>query len=116
MAVPNTGLALPDDIGADEWPALRSAWRRLVSILRNIVARDKTGTVTFRASQTTTTLTDPRITATSQVVLTPTTANANTAWLTHYIAETALVEGSRVITHASAVATDQTFRYSIRGA
>lgn len=117
MAVPNQGLSLPDDIGADNFAAVRSAWRRLVNALRGLLARDKTGTVTLTASSTTTTLTDPRIGPTSQLAFTPTTANAATAKASLYVGEGSnLKEGSRTLTHASNAAVDQTFRYTVLGA
>lgn len=117
MAVPTQGLSLPDDIGADNFSAVRSAFRRLTGALRGILARDRTGTVTLTASATTTLLTDPRIGPTSQIVFTPTTANAATAAASLYVGEGSnLKEGSRTLTHASNAAVDQTFRYSVLGA
>lgn len=115
MTTTNAGIALPEDPGADNFSAFRTAWRTLVRILQSIVARDRTGTFTFTANATSSTLTDPRIGATSQIILTPTTSNGKTAWATHYIAEGARVRGAVTITHASNAATDQSFRYSIRG-
>lgn len=116
MAAPTHGLSLPDDIGADNFAAVRAAWRRLTGALSGILARDKTGTVTLTASTTTTTLTDPRIGPTSQVVFTPTTANAATAAAALYVGEGAnLKEGVRTLTHASNAAVDQIFRYTILG-
>lgn len=115
MTTTNAGIAIPEDPGADEFSAIRSWCRTLARILQSIVARDRTGTVTFTANATTTTLNDPRIGATSQIILTPTTSNGKTAWATHYIAEGSRVRGAVTITHASNAATDQSFRYSIRG-
>lgn len=72
-----------------------------------------TGTVTLRASQTTTTLTDSRIGATSWVGLMPTTLNAAFANQLFYI--DTFVKGSCVIHHQSNAATDQTFTYLVIG-
>lgn len=115
MTDTSAGLAIPDDPGADNFTAIRTWCRRLARMLQAIVSRDRTGTVTFTANATSTVLTDPRIGVTTQVVLTPTTSNGKTAWATHYIAEGSRVRGAVTITHASNAATDQSFRYSLRG-
>lgn len=72
-----------------------------------------TGTVTLRASQTTTTLSDPRIGFTSFVGLMPTTLNAAFAYQLFYI--NTFKAGSCVINHQSNVAVDQTFVYLVIG-
>lgn len=71
------------------------------------------GTVTLTASVTTTTITDPRISADSAIVLAPTTANAAGAIATTYQGTTA--NGSCVINHANAASTDRTFKYVVIG-
>jgi hypothetical protein len=77
--------------------------------------------VTLRASQTTTTIQDNRITANSVFVFMPTTAHAATAAANIYVSESTITAatnttpGSAVITHASSANTDQSFRVGILG-
>jgi hypothetical protein len=70
--------------------------------------------VTLRASQTTTTVTDARIAATSFLMWMPQTANASTAERAG-IYVTGRTKGSAVLNHASNAATDQTFTVLIIG-
>jgi hypothetical protein len=72
-----------------------------------------TGSITLRANQTTTTLTDSRIYATSFIWLMPTTANAKTALANVYF--TNLLKGSATINHSSSANTDQSFTYLVIG-
>lgn len=87
--------------------------------LRNIVAGimdgkiNATGSVTLRASQTTTTLEDPRIGSGSVVLLAARTAAAKTAEVAG-IYQT-VTTGSATLTHASNAAVDQTFGYAVIG-
>jgi hypothetical protein len=69
--------------------------------------------VTLRASQTTTTLTDPRIAATSGIVFMPQTAHAAAALASLYVS--ARQKGQATLTHASSANTDQTFTALIIG-
>jgi phage baseplate assembly protein gpV len=71
------------------------------------------GTVTLTAGATTTTITDPRISADSAIVLVPTTANAAGAIATTYQSTTA--NGSVVIQHSNTASTDRTFKYVVNG-
>lgn len=76
-----------------------------------------TGLVTLRANQTTTVLTDDRISVDTALLLSPTTANA-AAELgngTLFMAETSRVNGSITITHANNAQADRTFRFAIVG-
>jgi len=68
--------------------------------------------VTLRASQTTTTLTDPRLGTDSNIHLTPLTANAATAYLAGWYIS-ARGTGTMTITHASSADADQDFQGSI---
>lgn len=70
-------------------------------------------TVTLRASQTTTTLTDDKIGSDSVILFMPTTANAKTAAANLYVS--ARTSGSATLTHASNAAVDQTFGYVVIG-
>jgi hypothetical protein len=70
-------------------------------------------TVTLRASQTTTTVTDTRIGATSFIGLMPTTLNAAGALATTYIS--ARTDGQATITHANTADADKTFILLILG-
>jgi hypothetical protein len=87
--------------------------------LRQIVAGimdgkiNATGAVTLTASDTTTTLTDPRIGAGSVILFMAMTANAKTAAANLYVS--ARTSGSATLTHASSANVDQTFGYVILG-
>ena len=73
-----------------------------------------TGSVTLRASpNTTTTVTDDRVSINSVPLLTPTTANAASAIAATYIST--ITNGSFIITHASSASVDRTFRYALLG-
>lgn len=74
---------------------------------------NNTGAVKLRASQTTTTITDPRIGAGSVILLAPRTAAAKTAYIAGIYQ--ACASGSAVLTHASNAATDQDFGYVVVG-
>lgn len=107
----------PTDCGSDE----PSAIRRLARSISDVVGRinqgkfNATGEVTLTASSTTTTLTDPRLTGQSVVVLVPLTANARTiAQSTGYYISGRL-NGSCTINHASNAAVDLTYSYLIIG-
>ena len=70
--------------------------------------------VTLTASDTTTTITDPRLGVESNLHLTPLTANASTAekagiWIS------ARGTGTMTLTHASSADVDQSFQGSILG-
>lgn len=70
-------------------------------------------TVTLRANETTTTVTDTRLGPTSFIGLMPTTANAAGALAGTYIS--ARSDGSATITHANNSQTDKTFVLLIVG-
>lgn len=72
-------------------------------------------TVTLTANSGTTTVTDPRISYNSRLVLIPVTANAAAALGTTYQLNTGRVNGSRVITHDNNSQTDRTFDLVIIG-
>ncbi len=82
------------------------------AMLGHINAADAVS-VTLRASQTTTTLTDTRIGPDSVIALTPLTANAAGALGGLYVSDR--VAGSATLTHASTVAVDKTFAYAVIG-
>lgn len=67
------------------------------------------GTVTLRASQTTTTVINQTCGPESVILLSPKTLNAAGALATTYIS--AVGPGTFTLTHASAVSTDRTFGY-----
>jgi hypothetical protein len=93
--------------------------QRLSRFLNNLLTGkiNVGGTVTLTADATSTTLTDPRITYASNIILTPTTADAaaELAGGTLYISEADRMNGSVVITHANDASEERTFRYSILG-
>lgn len=71
------------------------------------------GQLTINISATSTTITDPRISATNAILLIPTTANAATVeW---YIAPSNQTTGRAIINHPSSSNTDQTFTVVIIG-
>ena len=72
---------------------------------------NNTGSITLRASNTTTTITDERLGFDSIILLSPLTANA--AAQTPYISTKA--KGSVIITHTSTAHTDLNFDYIIVG-
>jgi len=74
---------------------------------------NSTGAVTLRASQTTTTLVDERISVNSVIILEPTNANSNTAKANLFVS--AKINGSATLTHASSSNTDQKFGYVVIG-
>ena len=74
---------------------------------------NSTGTTTLRASQTTSTLTDERISVNSVILFMPITANGLTAHNTLYVS--ARTDKSATLTHASSANTDQNFGYVVIG-
>lgn len=74
---------------------------------------NNTGTVTLRASQTTTTLADLRIGVNSVILFMPTTANAAGALSSLFVS--ARGNQTATLTHASNTQTDKTFAYCVIG-
>lgn len=72
-----------------------------------------TGTVTLRASQTTTTVTDERVSVNTVPLILPTTSSAAAAVPTTWVST--VTTGSFIITHSSTAAVDKTFRYALLG-
>lgn len=75
------------------------------------------GSVTLRASQATTTITDKRIGANTLVLLIPTTANASAEFGAGTIYQTLpnAANGSAVLNHANNANADKTFGYFLVG-
>jgi len=73
------------------------------------------GTVTLRASQTTTTVTAVNCGAGSVVLLEPATANAAAVRATTYVPAATVTAGQFIINHASDADTDQTFYWAAFG-
>lgn len=75
------------------------------------------GEITLRAGETTTVLTDSRLTVQSYLGLWPLTANAAAELDAQhpYAAEAARLPGEWTLTHRSDAGTDRTFRYLIIG-
>jgi len=89
---------------------------RLVSSSLNNTINGKlnsTGTITLRASQTTTTLTDARLGGNSVILFMPITANGRTGLNGLHVS--ARASGSATLTHASSGNTDQNLAYTIIG-
>lgn len=89
---------------------------RQIAVRLNDVTQGKINStidVTLRNGQTTTTLTDPRIYATSVLWASPLTANA--AAIQASVWYSAQIKGSATINHSSTANTDQNFRIGIIG-
>lgn len=71
------------------------------------------GNLTLAASTVSTTVSDPRVSLTSWIGLSPTTANAlsaePTVWISTY------GNGTFTLTHASTASSDKNFRYAVLG-
>ena len=75
---------------------------------------NNTGTVTLTENTTTTTVTDQRVHANSDIFLTPKTASAvSMEGLDTYISS--IGDGTFTITHVNAASTDRTFGYAVHG-
>lgn len=96
-------------------PGPATGERQLREIVRGVMDGkiNATGSVTLRASQTTTTITDPRIGAASVILLAARTAAAKTAEVAGIWQ--ACATGSALLTHASNAAADQEFGYVVVG-
>ena len=89
---------------------------KLVSTSLNNTINGKlnsTGSITLRANQTTTTLTDARIGGDSVIVFMPITSNGATAFQNLFVS--ARTSGSATLTHASSSNADQNFAYAVIG-
>ncbi len=107
---------LPPPVGSGGEAGLWAYLARVRDVLRGVQAGklNCTTTVTLRASQTTTTLTDARIGPESWIGLVPLTANASTAEKAG-VYVSARAEGSATLTHASSADTGQDFSVAILG-
>ena len=87
--------------------------RNVAEVINNAMngKTNNTGTVTLRASNTTTTITDERLGFDSVILLSPLTATA--AAQAPYVSTKA--KGSIIITHTSVASTDLNFDYIIVG-
>ena len=93
-------------------PFLQQVVRAIGSLLTRANAVTE---VTLTANVTTTTLYHAALGYYSSVMLMPQTANAAGALATTYIAQSTMLNGSCVITHANTATTDRTFRVKIDG-
>jgi len=94
---------------------LRRMWESLQAMRKGKI--ECVTSVTLRASQTTTVLTDIRLSPQSVVIFDPQTANAAAELYggTMYVLTANRGDGSWTITHASAVSTDRTFACALIG-
>lgn len=110
---------VPTDGGQHTPDAMRSWVSRIARDLNSRFLVGKlncTGTVTLTAGAASTTVTDARATAFSQINFTPTTTNARDEYLkngTMYVSTRS--NGSFVISHANNAQTDRDFTFSIIG-
>lgn len=96
----------------------QAAERRKVSLLHQLSQgkMNCVGTVTLGANVASTTVSDPRVTAQSVILLMPTTANAGTEYGAGAWRIGTRTQGvSFVITHANNAQADRTFAYAIIG-
>jgi len=103
------------DLNSDD-PVRQRQWTRDIAAVANRANQGKInaiGNVTLTASSTTTTLTDPRLTAFSYIDFMPITANAATAKQTIYI--TGQTNGLATLNHTSNTQTDRTYTYLVIG-
>ncbi|MGH6879520.1 hypothetical protein [Hypericibacter sp.] len=107
---------LPPPVGSGDVGFIWQYLSRVYDVVRGILAGklNCTATVTLRASQTTTTLTDARIGPESWIGLAPLTANASTAEKAG-VYVSARAQGSATLTHASSANTGQDFAVTILG-
>jgi hypothetical protein len=99
----------------DSLPNQKEHLRQIAVRLNDVSAGKVNATIdqTLRNGQTTTTLTDPRIYATSILWASPLTANA--AAIAASVWFSAQIKGSATINHSSTGNTDQKFRIGIIG-
>ncbi len=83
-------------------------WLRWFKALDSVVI---TGTITLDANQASTTFTDPHITPSSIVTLTPTTANAALEVGNGSLYISSVTDGAFTVTHANNAQTDRSFNY-----
>lgn len=122
MSTP-TYPTVPQDIADTSPDGIRRFWRRMSSVVNNIMngKTNNGGTVTLTASATQTTVYDTRITFTSTVLFEPTTTNAAAALYSGNMIVSAktpaanTTAGTFVINHTSTTTTDRTFNYAIIG-
>lgn len=69
------------------------------------------GTFTLAASATSTTVPAPTVTNGTEIVFSPTTANAAAAMGTTYVLPSNVSPGSFIVTHGTATSTDRTFNW-----
>lgn len=108
------GIVLP--------PEEKNIWRIVQAVRQLLSGRSNSvGVVTLRANQTTTVVDKSvalgamNVSPSSEIFLTPKTANAAAVAATTYIAQGDVLLGSFTITHASSANTDQTFGFEGRG-
>jgi hypothetical protein len=102
--------------GVPEWDQVESEHRSKLARAINRINGGKfnaTGSITLQPSQTTTTLTDSRVSATSFIDFMPKSAHAAAAKPSIFV--TNLINGAATVNHASSANTDQTFTYLVIG-
>ena len=98
-------------------PGLNDTLKAAIQAIQQLSAgrSNAVGKVTLAASATSTTVADPNCATGTVPILTPTTADAAAALATTFIPTASIVNGSFVISHASAVSVDRTFLYALHG-
>lgn len=89
---------------------------RRISVTVNAMLQGRSnavGEVTLQVNESSTAVSDPRVSEDSAIVLMPRTANAAAALATSHIATVS--NGSFAIRHANNAQTDRDFRYAIQG-
>ena len=117
ISSPRANSKATDPVPIDWFEGGEAEHRRKMAEAINNILRGKIiqpiGSVTLTASQTTTTLSNPLIGASSWIGFMPTTANAAAATANLYVS--ARSDGSATLTHANNAQVDRTFVYIIFG-
>lgn len=92
---------------------------RIVQAIRQLIQGhdDSSGVVTLTANATTTTVAAPNVAPTSNILLSPATADAAGEWQngTIYVKQSDVIQGQFKITHANAASVDRTVFWCARG-
>ncbi len=119
----NLQKAIPDPVARSSlrdilWQLIE--WQRLSTEVLNLAMQGKLnngGTVTLATSSATTTITDPRIGADTEVILVPTTANAaaEVGGGTLYQTYPNVTENQAVLNHVNSATADRTYAFALNG-
>ena len=91
--------------------------RRIVTVIRSVVGGklNCVSTFTLSTGATSTTVTDPRVSTGSLIMLMPLTASANSAWSSGLVRVIDQGSSGFTVNHDSTSASDRRFRYGVVG-